>query len=150
MKSPKRFFGVAVLPTNNPEIMMAEFERTINDLGFVGTVIHVGPTLKTPDHQDFEPLHQYRRSAEIDVPIWIHPFRSATYPDYVGGEVSRYGLWQSLGWLMDTRVAMTRLVFYGVFDRYPSIKLITHYHGALIPAFAGHMNAMFEVFDVAG
>jgi len=147
-QSPKRFLGVAFLPINNTEIMMAEFERAINELGFVGTLIHVGPTLKPPDHQDYEPL--YRKSADMGVPIWIHPFRPDTYPDYVGETESKWAHWQSLGWLMDTSTAMTRLVFHGVFDRYPNLKLITHHAGALIPVFKKRMQSSYDQFIKAG
>jgi len=137
-QSPKRFCGVAILPTTNPEIMMAEFERAINELGFVGTLIHVGPELKRPDHKDYEPL--YRKSAEVDVPIWIHPYRTESYPEYLGESKSKYDLNHSLGWPMDSSVAMTYLIFNGVFERYPNLKFIIHHAGAFITFFASRMQ----------
>lgn len=145
---PERFLGVAMLSTTNPAIMMAEFERAIKPLGFVGASITVGPTLKRPDHQDYEPL--YRKAAELDVPIWIHPWRPLTYPDYVDESESKYQVWQGLGWVLDSSTAMVRLVFNGVFERYPSLKLIIHHHGAFIPLFAKRMEAGYEMYEKTG
>lgn len=145
---PDRFFGVAVVPSTNPEIMMAEFERAIKELGLVGTMITVGPKLKRPDHQDYEPL--YRKSAELDVPIWIHPWRPPTYPDYIDETESKYQVWQGLGWVLDSSTAMVRLVFNGVFERYPNLKLIIHHNGALIPLFAKRMEAGYDLYEKIG
>ncbi|WP_460204089.1 amidohydrolase family protein [Scytonema sp. NUACC21] len=140
-----RFLGVAILPTTNPEIMMAEFERAIHELGFVGAVIFVGPTVTRGDDQSYEPL--YQRATELGVPLWLHPCRPANYPDYIDESKSEYLLWQTLGWLMDTSSVMVRLVFSGVFQRYPQLKLITHHHGALIPLFAKRMQESYTYFE---
>lgn len=142
---PDRFVGVAILPTTNPEIMMAEFERAINELGFVGAVIFVGPTVTRGDDQSYEPL--YQRAAELGVPLWLHPCRPGNYPDYIDETKSEYLLWQTLGWLMDTSNVMVRLVFNGIFQRYPQLKLITHHHGALIPLFAKRMQESYDYFE---
>ncbi|HEY9804213.1 MAG TPA: amidohydrolase family protein [Leptolyngbyaceae cyanobacterium] len=142
---PDRFLGVAILPTTNSEILMAEFERAINELGFVGAVIFIGPTAVRGDDQIYEPL--YQRAAELGVPLWLHPCRPGNYPDYIDENKSEYLLWQTLGWLMDTSSVMVRLVFSGVFQRYPQIKFITHHHGALIPLFAKRMQESYTYFE---
>ena len=137
-----------MLPSTNAAIMMAEFERAIKQLRFVGASITFGPTLKRPDHPDYEPL--YRKAAELDVPIWIHPWRPLTYPDYVDESESKYQVWQGLGWVLDSSTAMVRLVFTGVFERYPGLKIIIHHHGALIPLFAKRMEAGYEMYEKTG
>lgn len=144
-KHSNRLMGVALLPTTTPEVMVAELERAVRDLHFVGGFFVVGPTVKPPDHQDYEYL--YQKAVELDVPLWIHPSRPAIYPDYVGEKVSEYQIWQTLSWLMDSSAAMVRLVFHGVYDRYPNLKLIIHHHGALIPLFAQRMQYGWEYFE---
>ncbi len=144
-KRPDRFLGVALLPTTNPEVMLAEFERSVRTLRLVGGFFVVGPTVKPPDHQDYESL--YKKAAELDVPLWIHPSRPPEYSDYVGEKISQYQVWQALSWLLDSSTAMVRLVFSGVFERYPDLKLIIHHHGALVPLFAKRMQYGWDYFE---
>jgi predicted TIM-barrel fold metal-dependent hydrolase len=142
---PDRFMGVALLPTTNAGIMLEELERAVNDLNMVGGFFVVGPTVKPPDHADYQQL--YARAVELDVPLWIHPSRPGNYPDYVGEPGSKWQIWQALSWLLDSSQAMVRLVFDGVFDRYPNLKLIIHHHGALIPMFAQRMQNGWDYFE---
>ena len=143
---PGRLLGVALLPAAaSAEQMAGELERAVEELGFAGGAIFLGPTVKRVDHPDYEAL--YQRAVALDVPLWLHPCRPPTYPDYQDEPRSRYLLWQTLGWVTDTSMAMARLVFGGVFRRYPGLKLITHHHGALIPLFARRMQACYEAFE---
>lgn len=144
-KRPDRFAGVALLPTTNPEIMVTEFERAVRTLKLAGGFFVVGPTVKQPDHADYE--HLYRKAAELDVPLWLHPSRPPDYPDYKGEEGSRYQVWQTLSWLLDSSTAMVRLVFSGIYERHPGLKLIIHHHGALVPLFAKRMQYGWEYFE---
>lgn len=142
---PDRFVGVALLPTTNPDVMLAEFERAVNELGMVGGFYVVGPTVKPPDHPDYEQL--YQKAVELNLPLWMHPSRPGNYPDYVGEPGSQWQIWQALSWLLDSSQAMVRLVFNGLFDRYPDLKLIIHHHGALIPLFAQRMQNGWDYFE---
>ncbi len=54
-------------------------------------------------------------------------------------------MWWCFGWPYDTSVAMSRLVFSGLFDRHPAIKIITHHCGGMIPYFDGRIGAGMEV-----
>ncbi len=145
--SPNRFSGVALLPATNAEIMCAELEYAVKRLGFAGGVVAFGPTLKRPDHPDYEQL--WTRASRLDVPIWMHPSRPPNYADYVDEQVSKFQVWQTLSWLMDSSVAMVRLVFAGVFDRYPDLKLVVHHHGALVPLFAKRMQYGWDYFETS-
>ena len=144
-RRPDRFTGVALLPTTNSEIMVAEFERAVRELKFAGGMFVAGPTAKPPDHPDYEPL--YRKAAELNAALWIHPSRPALYPDYVGEKMSQFQVWQGLSWLLDSSTAMVRLVFNGLFDRYPGIKIVIHHHGALIPLFAQRLQYGWDYFE---
>ncbi len=144
-KHSDRLMGVALLPTTNAEVMLEELERAVRDLKCVGGFFVVGPTVKAPDHADYEQL--YRKAAELDVPLWIHPSRPPIYPDYVGEAVSKFQIWQTLSWLMDSSAAMVRIVFAGVYERYPHLKLIIHHHGALVPLFAERMQNGWDYFE---
>jgi predicted TIM-barrel fold metal-dependent hydrolase len=140
-----RFSAVAVLPTTHPEIMLAELNRAVNELQMAGGMFVTGPTVKRPDHPDYELL--YAEASRLDVPLWIHPSRPPLYPDYLDEKDSKYQVWQTLSWLQDSSVAMVRIVFAGVFDRHPKLKLIIHHHGALVPLFAQRMQYGWDYFE---
>jgi predicted TIM-barrel fold metal-dependent hydrolase len=84
--------------------------------------------------------------AAHDLPIWLHPARTASMPDYACEPRSRFEMWWCFGWPYETSVAMARLVFDGVYDRHPKLKIITHHlGGGLIPYFDGRIGAGMEV-----
>ena len=144
-RRPDRFSAVAVLPTTDPEIMIAELKRSVAELGMAGGMFVVGPTVKRPDHADYEIL--YAEAARMDVPLWLHPSRPPVYPDYTDEPDSKFQVWQTLSWLQDSSAAMVRIVFAGVFERYPGVKLVIHHHGALVPLFAQRMQYGWDYFE---
>jgi uncharacterized protein len=140
-----RFVGVGLVPTTTPDALLAELEHAVGELGFAGVMVPVGPTAKRLDHPDFEGL--FARSQELGSGIWLHPSRPIVRPDYDDETMSRFLHWQTLGWLADTSSAMERIVFAGVFERYPDVKIITHHHGALIPLFGSRMQLGWDTFE---
>ena len=134
-KYPDKFAaGVACLPINDMDAALKEAERTINDLGFKGIQLYTPTNGKPLDSPEFYPL--YEMMAEYDLPILIHPARGRHIPDYPGEDHSRYYIYQMFGWPYETTAAMVRLVFSGMFDKYPGIKFITHHCGAMLPFFS--------------
>jgi len=87
---------------------------------------------------EFLPL--FETMVEYDLPIWIHPYRGADMPDFKTEDRSEFEIWWTFGWPFDTSAAMARLVFAGYFDRFPTLKIITHHMGAMIPYFAGRVG----------
>jgi aminocarboxymuconate-semialdehyde decarboxylase len=135
VKHPDKFVtAVACLPINNMEAALAEADRAINDLKFRGVQLYTPVNGKAIDSPEFWPL--YEKMAKCDLPIWIHPARNRDVPDYRSESHSRYYIYQMFGWPYETTTAMVRLVFSGVFDKFPGIKFITHHCGAMIPYFS--------------
>jgi predicted TIM-barrel fold metal-dependent hydrolase len=138
-KHPDRFPGfIASLPMNDPDAAVKEAERAILELGATGIQIYTNVNGKPLDDPAYLPLFQ--KMAEIDLPIWIHPTRPASFADYVGEKKSRYELWWVFGWPYETSIAMSRILFAGYFDHFPNLKIITHHMGAMIPYFAGRIG----------
>jgi predicted TIM-barrel fold metal-dependent hydrolase len=138
-RHPDRFPAfVASLPMNNPEAALREIDRAIDTLGATGVQMFSNVAGRPLDAPEYRPL--FARMAERDLPIWLHPARPATVADYAGEARSRYDLWWAFGWPYETSVAMGRLVFSGLFDRHPDLKIITHHMGAMIPFCAGRIG----------
>jgi predicted TIM-barrel fold metal-dependent hydrolase len=77
------------------------------------------------------------------VPVWMHPFRPASQPDYQSEKRSEYEIWQVLGWPYETSVAMARMVFSGLLQKLPELRVVTHHCGAMIPYFAGRADTLW-------
>lgn len=138
-RHPDRFPGfVASLPLNNPEATLAEIERAIDELDACGIQIFSNMAGRPLDAPEFGPI--FEAAAGHDLPIWIHPARGARFPDYPGEDKSKYEIWWTFGWPYETSVAMARLVFSGLFDRLPQIKIITHHLGGMVPYFEGRVG----------
>lgn len=135
-RHPDRFPGfIASLPTNNADAAVREIERAITKLGATGIQIYSNVNGRPLDDPEFLPL--FETMAELNMPIWLHPARGATFPDYVTEKKSKYELWWVFGWPYETSVCMARMVLAGYFDRFPNLKIITHHMGAMIPYFSG-------------
>jgi predicted TIM-barrel fold metal-dependent hydrolase len=136
---PKRFPGfIASLPMNDPAGLLAEARRAVKDLGAVGVQIFSNVLGRPLDKPETMPL--FDLMAELDLPIWLHPARGADVPDYKSEKKSHYEIWWTFGWPYETSVAMAHLVFAGLFDKHPNLKIITHHLGAMIPYFEGRVG----------
>jgi aminocarboxymuconate-semialdehyde decarboxylase len=135
---PERFPGfVASLPMNNPDAAMREIDRAINQLDATGVQVFTNVNGEPLDKPEY--LQLFEHMAAIDLPVWMHPSRSADFADYPGETRSKYDLWWAFGWPYETAVAMARLLFSGLFDRHPNLKIITHHLGGMVPHFEGRV-----------
>ncbi|HVN22880.1 MAG TPA: amidohydrolase family protein [Syntrophorhabdales bacterium] len=133
-KYPDRFVAaVASLPLNNVDASLRETDRAMKELKCKGIQIFSSVNGKPIDRPEFMPL--YEKMAQYDLPIWLHPARDVVVPDYVDENTSKYALSTTFGWPFETTLAMSRLVFSGVMDKYPNITFIAHHCGAMIPFF---------------
>ncbi len=140
---PDRFVGgVAILPMNNIDEAMKEADRAIKELDLRGIIIHTPINGQPMDRPQFMPL--WEKMAGYDLPIWMHPRREQT-PDYAGEPNSKYWIWCLWGWPYETTLAMTRLVFSGIFDKHPNIKFLTHHAGAMVPFFRGRIEFVYKM-----
>ena len=141
---PKRFpaFAAAV-NMNDVDFSIREAERAIK-MGARGVQTFTNITGHPLDEPRFRPF--FNAMAAHDLPIWIHPARTSAIADYASEERSRFEMWWCFGWPYETTVAMCRLVFDGVYDRHPKLKIITHHlGGGMIPFFDGRIGAGMEV-----
>jgi predicted TIM-barrel fold metal-dependent hydrolase len=130
---------VASLPMNNVPAALAEMDRAIGKLGAKGIQIFTNVNGRPLDEAEFFPIFE-RMSLKYDLPIWVHPSRTAKFADYAGEEKSKYEIWWLFGWPYETSAFMARLVFSGMLDRLPKLKIITHHLGAMAPYFVNRIG----------
>ncbi|TMH71007.1 MAG: amidohydrolase [Betaproteobacteria bacterium] len=142
-KWPKEFPAfVASLPMNNPKAALEEMDRAINQLGARGIQIITSVAGRPLDEADFFPVFE-RIANHHDRPVWMHPARPGSRADYPGEPTSKYEIWQVLGWPFETSVAMARIVFSGLLEKLPKLRIITHHCGGMIPYFAGRAETLW-------
>jgi aminocarboxymuconate-semialdehyde decarboxylase len=139
VKYPQRFPAfVASLPMNDPQGLLAEAERAVKKLGAAGVQVFSNVNYRPLTAPETLPI--FDLMARLDKPIWLHPARGADFPDYRGENKSHYEIWWTFGWPYETSVAMAHIVFAGLFDKHPNLKIITHHMGAMIPYFEGRVG----------
>ena len=143
-KHPDRFVGfAAAVYLDDVETALVEADRAIHQLGAKGVLIYNHVAGHPLDEVRFRPF--FAALAQWKKPIWLHPTRTASQSDYASETKSRFEMWWCFGWPYDTSVAMTRLVFDGLFDRHPDLEIITHHCGGMIPFFDGRVGPGMDV-----
>ena len=122
---------------NDVEASVAELERAVRELGAVGVQIYTNVAGRPWDEPEFEPI--FAKAAELDCTICVIRAATARSPT-TRRRTARYEIWWTFGWPYETSAFMARIVFSGVFDRYPDLRFLTHHGGAMIPHFAGRIG----------
>jgi aminocarboxymuconate-semialdehyde decarboxylase len=134
-----RFVPLATLPLCDPAASLKEYLRATNELGLRGTMLFSNVNGVGLDDQRFWPL--YEAVNDRDGLLMIHP----TYP--VGVEaMTEYWLMPLNGFLFDTTLAASKLVFSGVVKRFPRIKWILGHLGGTIPYLAERLDRGYRAF----
>jgi uncharacterized protein len=114
----------------------------VRELGAAGVLLYTNVLGAPLSDAKFYPL--FEAMSELDHPIWLHPIRGPEHPDYRTESRSEHELWFTFGWPYETALAMGRLVYSGLFDKLPNIKIITHHLGGLVPYLEGKIAIGFR------
>ena len=140
---PDRFPAfIASLPMNNVEASLDEIDRAITHLGARGIQVFTNVAGKPLSAPEFRPIFQ--KMAAHDLPVFVHPMRGPNFADYASEKMSEHEIWFSFGWPYETTACMTRLIYAGIFDELPNLKIISHHMGGMIPYFAGKIKLGFR------
>ncbi|MDQ0511945.1 amidohydrolase family protein [Ancylobacter amanitiformis] len=128
-RRPARYAGFAHLAMQDPAAAADELERCVRELGFVGAMINghtLGIYLDDPRFDIF-----WERLQHLDVPLYLHPDDSWVKPHVLEGcDELLKPTWE---WTFETASHALRLVFSGVFDRYPRVRVILGHMGETLP-----------------
>ena len=142
-KWPKKFPAfIASLPMNNVPAALEEMDRAIEKLGARGIQICTSVNGRPMDEPEFFPVFE-RVTRHHKLPVFMHPVRPGSRPDYPTEQVSKYEIWQVLGWPYETSIAMARFVFSGLLEKLPDLRLVTHHCGAMIPFLSGRAETLW-------
>jgi aminocarboxymuconate-semialdehyde decarboxylase len=127
---PDRFLGIATLPMQAPELAAAELRRAVRTLKLRGAMIGSNVMGRNLDHPDLEPL--WAAASELDAMLLIHPVNVGA-----ADRLRSYYLNNLIGNPLDTTIAAACLVFGGVMERHPKLKVCLVHGGGFVPYQAG-------------
>ncbi len=136
--TPGRFVGMATLPMQDPGRAAAELERAVTQLGFPGASISTsvnGIDYDRPEYREF-----WAKAQELDATIILHP---QGYSD--GARLTDYYMINVVGNPLDSTVGTMKLIFGGVLEEYPDLKIVVVHGGGYLPFYADRMDHAFEV-----
>ncbi len=139
---PGRLRGVATVPLVDPDWAVSEVRHAVTELGLLGPLVYTHVNGRSLDQPEFEPF--WDTVEALGAPVWLHPDRPRTAPDYADEIESRFGLFLVLGWPYETSVAMARLVLSGVIARHPKLNVIAHHGGGMVPFFHRRIEVNYE------
>ncbi len=129
---PDRFPGfLASLPMATSDAAVAEIYRAVKDLGALGVQIFTNVNGRALDLAEYFPI--FHACYTLDVPMVMHPVQGGEMSKHVNEVRAQYGIWMTLGEPFETTVAQARLVFSGLMDKLPGIKILTHRMGEMMP-----------------
>jgi aminocarboxymuconate-semialdehyde decarboxylase len=140
---PQRFpTFIASLPMNDIDASLQEIDRAVNVLDAKGIQVFTNVAGKPLSAPEFRPV--FARMVEHGLPVWVHPMRGPQFSDYTTEKMSEDEIWFTFGWPYETTACMTRLIYSGLLDEMPKLKIITHHMGGMIPYFAGRIALGFK------
>jgi aminocarboxymuconate-semialdehyde decarboxylase len=135
---PDRFLGIATLPMQAPELAAAELRRAVRSLGLRGAMIGSNIVGRNLDHPELEPI--WAAASELDVMLLIHPVNVGA-----ADRLRSYYLNNLIGNPLDTTIAAACLVFGGVLERHPKLKVCLVHGGGFVPYQAGRWAHGWQV-----
>jgi len=144
---PTRFAGLATIPLQDPDLAARELERSVRELGLRGAQIgtHVDANLRSGridtlnlDNASLQPV--WSAAEQLDAAIFVHPW------DMLGRErMPKYWLPWLVGMPAETSLAICSMIFGGVFERFPKLRVAFAHGGGAFPFTVGRVEHAFHV-----
>src|ERR1700728_1288233 len=131
--APDRFTGLGTVPLQAPELAVTELERLVPKLGLRGVEIATNVQGEELSHPRFRPF--FAKAEELGVLVFLHP---NGFSD--GRRLADHYFVNIIGNPLDATIAVSHLIFDGVLDALPALKLCVAHGGGFLPAYAGRMD----------
>jgi len=134
---PRHFAPLASVPLQNPVAAAKELERAAK-LGLRGVEIPPKIGERQLDEPDFEVF--WAAAETLEMVVCVHPFEAAP-----AGALGRYFLGNLVGNLYDTGLAAALLIYGGVLERHPKLKVVLYHAGGALPALVGRLDMGYRL-----
>jgi aminocarboxymuconate-semialdehyde decarboxylase len=131
--APERFAGWAYLPMQDPDAAAAELHRAVTSLGLAGGYLSSNVRGRYLAAPEFAPI--FAAATALGVPLFVHPSNPPARE-----RMGRYELAVVAGYLFDTTLNIFHMIFGGLFDRYPTLRLCCTHLGGYAPLLHARMQ----------
>ena len=137
-KHPKQFGGMATLPMQDIEESLKELERAHNKLGL--KAVEIAPVIlgKNLDEEEFLPI--FEMAEKYNILVYLHPYYVGVKQPY-----NKYYHTNTMGNPIETALGISHLIFGGIFEKYPGLKILTSHGGGYFPYQLGRLIHAYNV-----
>ncbi|MFZ0657288.1 MAG: amidohydrolase family protein [Candidatus Binataceae bacterium] len=132
-RRPDRLVGLGTLSMQHPDLAVEQLDHAVRGLGLKGAIISTAVNESEVADSRYDPL--WTKAEELDALIFMHP---AGCP--LGARLAPYYLSNLIGNPADTTIALAHLIFGGVFDRFPRLKLCAAHGGGYFPFYVSRFD----------
>jgi aminocarboxymuconate-semialdehyde decarboxylase len=134
---PERFIGLGTLALQHPDLAIEQLDHAVRTLGLRGVEISTMVGSKELDDPSLERF--WAKVEELGCIVFIHPFGTT-----LGARLDRHYLSNVIGQPIETTIALSHLIFGGVLDRYPGVRLLAAHGGGYLPSYIGRSNHAYH------
>ena len=135
---PKRFVGLGTVPLQSPDLAVKELERCVKELGLPG--VEIGTHVNQWNLENENLLPFYQAAEELDAAIFVHPWEMMGQKD-----LPKYWLPWLVGMPAETSRAICSMIFGGILERFPKLRVAFAHGGGSFPATIGRIEHGFNV-----
>ena len=136
--APDRLVGLGVVSLQHPQLAADQLEKAMKTYGLKGVEISTsahGADFSDPSYEPF-----WAKAQEMGATVFIHPMGSS-----FGSRLDPYYLSNAIGQPLETAIALSHMIFSGVFDRFPALKILAAHGGGYLPFYTGRIDHVFHV-----
>jgi aminocarboxymuconate-semialdehyde decarboxylase len=137
-RRPDRLVGLGVVGLHHPELAVRELEYAVRVLGLQGVEISTSAGGRELSHPDLEGF--WARAEELQALVFIHPWGCT-----LGHRLDQHYLANTVGQPVETTLALSHLIFSGLFDRRPRLRVLAAHGGGYLPYYIGRSDHAYEV-----
>jgi aminocarboxymuconate-semialdehyde decarboxylase len=137
---PDRFVGLGALPMQDVDLALTELERVAEELRFGG--LEICTNVNGVDFDDARFVPFFEKVVEQDLLLVVHPNGFSQ-----GERLSDYYLINTVGMPMDSTVFIARMIFGGVMERFPDLKVCVMHGGGYLPFYPARFDHAYEQRD---
>ena len=135
---PQRFIGLGTIPLQDIDLAISEMERCLSDLGLAG--VEIGTNVNQRNLDDELLFSVFEAAQDLNAAIFVHPW------DMMGqDDLQKYWLSWLVGMPAETSRAICSMIFGGVFERLPNLRVAFAHGGGAFPAILGRVQHGFHV-----
>jgi aminocarboxymuconate-semialdehyde decarboxylase len=132
-RHPDRFVGIGTVPMQAPDLAVAELERAVKELGLRGVELATNVEGAELADERFRPV--FAKAEELGILVFLHPSGTTE-----ARRLTDHYFINVIGNPLDSTIAVSHLIFGGVLDAYPRLKICVAHGGGFLPAYSGRMD----------